>query len=60
MAKKKVSRTKVPTKKSARKSRKRPIQREVIVKKYVVRLSAVEHEQLEDMIAKGKKRPGAC
>jgi hypothetical protein len=58
MAKKKVSRTKVPTKKSARKSRKRPIQREVIVKKYVVRLSAVEREQLEDMIRKGKNAAG--
>ena len=54
MAEKKISRTKISTKKAARKPRKRPIKREVAVKKYVVRLSAAEREQLETMIGKGK------
>jgi hypothetical protein len=39
---------------SARKPRKQLIQRDVVVKKYVVRLSAAEREQLEAMISKGK------
>jgi Homeodomain-like domain len=53
---------KTPGKRAIRKSvtrkpskpRARPIQREVAVKRYVVRLSAAERERLEDMIRKGK------
>lgn len=50
--------SKKPIKKGARKPRKQLVQREVLVKKYVVRLSAAEREQLEAMISKGKNTAG--
>lgn len=52
MTKKKVTK-KLETKKP-RKPRAQPIQRDVAVKKYVVRLSIAERERLDTMIGKGK------
>jgi Homeodomain-like domain len=66
MTKKKSTKKKAPIKtavkksvaKKPRKPRARPIQREVAVKKYVVRLSSAERERLEEMIGKGKGSAG--
>ena len=66
MTKKKSTKKRAPTKtavkksvtKKPRKPRARPIQREVAVKKYVVRLSSAERERLEEMIGKGKGSAG--
>ena len=46
----------ISTKKSVKKSRKKSTQ--ILVKKYVVRLSAAEREQLEALIRKGKNAAG--
>ena len=46
----------ISTQKSVKKSRKKSTQ--ILVKKYVVRLSAAEREQLEALIRKGKNAAG--
>lgn len=49
-----------PIEKRARRPRTRVIEREVIVKRYVVRLSPDERERLNAMVHKGKGRQGIC